>query len=51
MSRNLASLTALTIGLFASAVSGACLAQSGKGSDDLAGAWRGRVRFATGAFA
>src|SRR5438477_10848471 len=28
-----------------------CLAQTGKGGDNLAGAWRGKVQFTSGAFA
>ena len=51
MSKTLAMLTALAIALFASTVPGACLAQARGGSDSLAGAWRGKVQFTTGAFA
>ena len=51
MSRKFAVLTAFAIGLHASAVPSACLAQTGKGSDNLVGAWRGQVQFTTGAFA
>jgi len=51
MFRNLALFTTFTFGLCVSAVSTTCLAQSGKGSDNLVGAWRGQVQFATGAFA
>ena len=42
---------AFTFALLASAVSSTSLAQSGKGSDNLVGAWRGQVQFAAGAFA
>lgn len=48
---NAAKWTAFVIGLLASAVPSTCLPQTGKGSDNLAGAWRGRVQFITGAFA
>lgn len=51
MLRKRALIIAFVIGLMASAVSSVCLAQSGKGSDNLVGAWRGQVQFATGAFA
>ena len=51
MFRKLAMLTAFAIGLLASAVPSTCLAQTGKGSDNLVGAWRGQVQFTTGAFA
>jgi hypothetical protein len=51
MFRKLAMLTAFAIGLPASAVPSTCLAQTGKGSDNLVGAWRGQVQFTTGAFA
>jgi hypothetical protein len=51
MFRTLALFTAFTIGLLASAVSSICMAQAGKGSDNLVGAWRGQVQFVTGAFA
>ena len=47
MSRTFAMLVAFAIALVA--VTG--LAQSRGGSDNLAGAWRGKVQFATGAFA
>ena len=39
------------MGLLASSVSSTCLPQTGKGSDHLAGAWRGQVQFVNGAFA
>lgn len=51
MFRKLALFAAFAIGVFASAVSSTCLAQSSKGSDNLVGAWRGQVQFTTGAFA
>jgi hypothetical protein len=51
MLRKLAILPAFAIGLLASTVPGTCLAQTGKGSDNLVGAWRGQVQFTTGAFA
>jgi hypothetical protein len=44
-------LTSFAIGLLASAIPATCLAQTGKGSDNLVGAWRGQVQFTTGAFA
>src|SRR6478672_7820484 len=47
----LAMLTAFALGLLAGAIPSTCLAQTGKGSDNLAGAWRGPVHFTTGAFA
>ena len=46
-----AKCSAFVIVLFASAVPGTCLPQTGKRSDNLAGAWRGQVQFTTGAFA
>jgi hypothetical protein len=42
---------AFVIGLLAAAIPGTCLPQTGKGSDSLAGAWRGQVQFTSGAFA
>ena len=51
MFRKLALFTAFTIGLLANAVPSTCVAQTGKGSDNLVGAWRGQVQFTTGAFA
>ncbi len=51
MSGKLEMLTAFAISLLASAVTSTCLAQTGKGSDSLVGAWRGQVQFTTGAFA
>jgi len=51
MSTRFATLAALAIALLASAGSSACLAQTGKGNDNLAGAWQGKVQFTTGAFA
>jgi hypothetical protein len=51
MSKTLATLTAFAFAVFASAGPSICLAQSGSGSDNLAGAWRGRVHFTSGAFA
>src|SRR5438874_2555223 len=51
MFRKLAISTAFAIGLVASAVPSTCLAQRGKGSDQLVGAWRGQVQFTSGAFA
>ena len=51
MSRNLAMLTAFATSLLAGVFPGTCPAQTGKGSDNLAGAWRGQVQFTTGAFA
>jgi hypothetical protein len=44
MFRKLAVLTAFVSGVLASVVPSTCLAQTGKGSDNLAGAWRGQVR-------
>lgn len=37
--------------LLAGSISGNCLAQAAKSSDDLVGAWRGAMQFTTGAFA
>jgi hypothetical protein len=51
MFRKFAMLIAFAIGLLACAVTSTCLAQTGKGSDSLVGAWRGQVQFTTGAFA
>jgi hypothetical protein len=51
MSKTLATLTALTIALFAGASPSICVAQTGNGSDNLTGAWRGKVQFTGGAFA
>jgi hypothetical protein len=51
MSTRLALLAAFAIALFACAAPSTCLAQTGKGIDNLAGAWQGRVQFTTGAFA
>jgi hypothetical protein len=51
MSKRLAMLTTFAIALFASMSPTACLAQTGKGIDNLAGAWQGKVQFTTGAFA
>ena len=44
-------LTAFTIALLATAPPSSCLAQAGKGNDNLAGAWQGKVQFTTGALA
>ena len=49
MSGNIVRYTAFVIGLLASTIPSVCLSQTG--SDNLAGAWRGRVQFTTGAFA
>jgi hypothetical protein len=49
MSVGSTALSAVAIGLFMSASPGLCLAQTGKGSDSLAGAWEGKVQFKTGA--
>ena len=51
MSTRLATLIAFAIALFASAGPSTCLAQAGKGNDNLAGAWQGKVQFTTGALA
>ncbi len=51
MSTRLAMLTALVIALSASVGASSCLAQTGKGIDNLTGAWQGRVQFTSGAFA
>jgi hypothetical protein len=51
MFRNLAVLTVFLMSVLAIVVPSTCLAQTGKGSDNLAGAWRGQVQFTTGAFA
>jgi hypothetical protein len=44
-------LAAFAFTLMASVGPSTCLAQTGKGNDNLAGAWQGRVQFTTGAFA
>ena len=44
-------LTACAFALFASVGPSTCLAQAGRGVDNLAGAWQGRVQFTTGALA
>ena len=46
-----AMLIAFVIVLFASVAPIACLAQAGRSSDNLAGAWEGKVQFTSGAFA
>jgi hypothetical protein len=51
VSKTLVTLTAFAIALFAGAGPTICVAQSGNGSDNLAGAWRGKVQFTSGAFA
>ncbi len=51
MSARLATLIVSAIVLFATASPSPCLAQTGNGSDNLAGAWEGKVQFKTGAFA
>ena len=51
MSTRPALLTAFAIVLFASVWPSTGLAQTGKGIDNLAGAWQGNVQFTTGAFA
>ncbi len=51
MLKNLAVLAALLIATFFSAVPGTCVAATGKGGDNLVGAWRGKVQFTSGAFA
>jgi len=51
MSTRLAILTAFAIALFAGVGPSTCLAQAGKGIDNLAGAWQGKVQFTTGALA
>ena len=51
MSTRLAMLTAFAVALFASVSPSTCLAQTGNGIDNLAGAWQGKVQFITGAFA
>jgi hypothetical protein len=44
-------LAAFLIASVASAVPGSFAAETGKSGDNLAGAWRGRVQFTSGAFA
>lgn len=51
MSKTLAPLAAFAIAVVAGACPALCMAQSVKGSDDLVGAWRGKVAFSSGAFA
>jgi hypothetical protein len=51
VSKRLATISVLAITMLAGAMPGASLAQAAKGSDDLAGAWRGAMQFTSGAFA
>lgn len=51
MSKTLATLSVLAIALFAGAGPTTGATPSGNGGDNLVGAWRGKVRFASGAFA
>lgn len=51
MMKRLPLSTTCALVLAAFAVPSPCLAQAGKGADNLVGAWRGTVQFATGAFA
>lgn len=51
MSSRLALLIAFAIALFASVEPSTCMAQKGKGIDNLTGAWQGKVQFTTGVFA
>jgi len=46
-----AMLPAFAIALIASSYAGNSIAQAGKASDTLQGAWKGKVQFTTGAFA
>lgn len=51
MSKTRATVAAFAIAFIAGACPAPCLAQTAKGSDDLVGAWRGKVQFTSGAFA
>jgi len=51
MSKRPAVLAALLIASFSSAFPNICAAETGKGGDNLVGAWRGKVQFTSGAFA
>jgi hypothetical protein len=51
MFKKVAMSIAFTAAMLACALPGRCLADSVDGSDSLAGAWRGRVQFLSGAFA
>jgi hypothetical protein len=51
MTKTLATLTAFAIAVFASAGPRVGTAQSGNAGDSLAGAWRGKIQFTSGAFA
>lgn len=51
MRRRFSRLAKLALAFLAAVGSAPCFAQSGNESDDLAGAWRGRVQFTAGAFA
>lgn len=51
MFKRLALSTTCAMALSVIATPSPCLAQAGQGADNLVGAWRGQVQFATGAFA
>jgi len=51
MLKKVAVLAALLIASFSSAVPSAFAAETGKGGDNLVGAWRGRVQFTSGSIA
>ena len=51
MSKPLAATTVFALALIAGMMPGTGLAQAAKGSDNLAGAWRGAMQFTSGAFA
>jgi hypothetical protein len=51
MSTTLASRAVFLVASFLSLVPIICMAQTAKGTDNLAGAWRGKVQFTSGAFA
>jgi len=51
MLKDLAFLAAFLIASLSSAVPSTCVAETGKGGDNLVGAWRGKVQFTSGAFA
>jgi hypothetical protein len=51
MLKKLAVLSAFLIASFSCAVPSTFAAETGKGGDNLVGAWRGRVQFTSGAFA
>jgi hypothetical protein len=51
MFKQISVLAAFLIASFSSAIPSAFAAKTGKGGDNLVGAWRGKVQFTSGAFA